>query len=125
MGQIIVGSYMKSQKRKNKPFGFQKTPVYLECFIWKSEVSDGHCVYVGIGRENGTFEHWRIHTFSNVVKAWDYLGKVRELLAVFRYHSAQKNDEIVLSFLDVIEKTYPDIEHNDGKYSTSRCYEVQ
>ena len=119
MGQIIVGSYMKSQKRKNKPFGFQKTPVYLECFIWKSEASDGHCVYLGIGRENGTFEHWRIHTFSNVVKAWDYSCKVRELLRAFRYHSGQKNDQIVLSFLDVIEKTYPDVEHNDGKYEVT------
>jgi hypothetical protein len=99
----------------------QGNPVYLESFIWKSEVSDGHCTYLGIGRDDGTADQWRIHTFGSIVKAWDCLNKVKKLLPNFQFDSNKTNDEIALSFYDLLAKKYPELEmdNNDGSYQVS------
>lgn len=107
---------MKSQG-SSKGFGF-KNKVYLKSFIWKSEVSDGHCVYLAIGREDGSSDQWKLHTFDSIVKAWDCLCKVKAILTTFTYSPHQTSDDIALNFYGVLAEKHSelDTESSNGSY---------
>jgi hypothetical protein len=106
---------MKKQG-SGKGFGFPND-VYLDSFIWKSEVSDGHCVYLGIGRKYGESDQWKLHTFDSIVKAWDCLSKVKKLLTEFSYLPSQSSDDIALNFYSVLAKNHPELNTNNSNGS--------
>lgn len=101
-----------TNKQRNQARGFQKTSTHLECFIFPSEGSDAHCVYLAIGNQKH-WNHWNLNSFNTIVDAWDYLLKARDLLKGFKYFSHQGNDEIAYRFSSAVRKAYPDVNSTD------------